>query len=121
MLKENFDAVYAEDAAVADSAAFAGGQYLDIAPTAVEVVAQGDAVMRLQDRAVGFPHGNIDRVAAVEHCSCGGYMDRASHWLRVCRVELVVEDAGCFVGRCAEAVDGKPPCEFYLVELFVRV
>ena len=38
--KEYFKVVDAEDAAVADTAALAGGQYLDIAPTAVERVTE---------------------------------------------------------------------------------
>ena len=39
-LEENFAVVDAEDAAVTDAAALAGGQYLDIAPAAVERVTE---------------------------------------------------------------------------------
>ena len=59
--------VYAEDAAVANLAALAGGKYLYVPPASVETVSQRDAVTEFEDRAVGFPYGNIDRVAAVEH------------------------------------------------------
>jgi len=39
--EENFQAVDAEDAAVADTAAFVGGKDFDIVPTSVKIVAQG--------------------------------------------------------------------------------
>ena len=59
--------VYAEDAAVANLAALAGGKQLYVAPASVKIVSQGDTISEFEDRAVGFPYGNIDRVAAVEH------------------------------------------------------
>lgn len=68
-LKENFAVVDAEDAAVAYLAALAGGKYLYVPPAAVKIVSQGDTISEYQDRAVGFPYGNIDWVAGVEHCS----------------------------------------------------
>ena len=68
--KKNFKVVYAEDAAVADFPALAGGKYLDVPPASIERVTQRNDVTQFQDRAVGFPYGNIDRVAGVEHCSC---------------------------------------------------
>ena len=77
--KEYFKVVDFEDAAVADFATFAGGKQLDVAPTSVKIVSQRDTISKMQYRAVGFPNGNIDRVAGVEHCSSGGYMYRASH------------------------------------------
>ena len=67
--KKNFEVVDAEDAAVADFAALAGGKYLNVPPAAVKIVSQGDTISEFQDRTVGFPNGNIDRVAGVEHCS----------------------------------------------------
>ena len=67
--KKYFKVVDAEDAAVADFAALAGRKYLYVPPAAVKIVSQGDTISEYQDRAVGFPYGNIDRVAGVEHCS----------------------------------------------------
>ena len=52
--KKNFKVVYAEDAAVADFPALAGGKYLYVSPASVETVSQRDAVMEFEDRAVGF-------------------------------------------------------------------
>lgn len=63
--KKYFAVVHAEDAAVADSAALTGGKYLYVAPAAIEIVSQRDTISEFQDRAVGFPHRNIDRVAGV--------------------------------------------------------
>ena len=57
--------VYAEDAAVANLAALAGGKQLHIAPASVKIVSQGDTISEFENRTVGFPYGNIDRVAAV--------------------------------------------------------
>lgn len=63
--------VDAEDTAIADFATFAGGKQLDVAPTSVKIVSQGDTVTEFENRAVGLPNGNIDRVAAVEHSASG--------------------------------------------------
>lgn len=65
--KKYFAVIDAEDAAVADFATFAGGKQLDVAPASVKIVSQRDTISEFEDRAVGFPNGNIDRVAAVEH------------------------------------------------------
>jgi len=78
-LKEYFKVVDAEDAAVADAAALAGGEQLDVAPTSVKGIAQRYDIAEFEYRAVGFPYGNIDRVAGVKHCASGGYVYRASH------------------------------------------
>lgn len=77
--KEHFKVVDFEDTAVTDFATFAGGKYFYIPPTSVKIVSQGDTVSEFEDRAVGFPYGNIDWVAAVEHRASGGYVYRASH------------------------------------------
>ena len=74
-LEKYFQVVDAEDAAVAYLAALAGGKYLYVPPAAVKIVSQGDTISEFQDRTVGFPNGNIDRVAAVEHSSCSGDVD----------------------------------------------
>ena len=76
--KKNFKVVYAEDAAVADFPALAGGKYLDVPPASIERVTQRNDVTQFQDRAVGFPNGNIDRVAGVEHSASGRDVYRAS-------------------------------------------
>ena len=81
--KKNFKVVYAEDAAVADFPALAGGKYLDVPPASIERVTERNDVTQFQDRAVGFPYGNIDRVAGVEHRASGRYMYRASHYEKV--------------------------------------
>lgn len=47
--KENFETLDGEDANISDFADFAGGEQLDVAPTAVVVVTEGDAVVELQD------------------------------------------------------------------------
>ena len=72
--EENFAVVYAEDAAVAYLTALAGGKQLDVAPASVKIVSQGDTISEFEDRAVGFPNGNVDRVAAVKHGASGGNM-----------------------------------------------
>lgn len=77
--KENLAVVDAEDAAVADAATFAGGQYLDIAPAAIKIVSQRDAILQVENRAVRLPYMEVDRVAGVEHRASGGYVYRASH------------------------------------------
>lgn len=73
--KKYFKVVYAEDAAVAYFAALAGGKDFYVPPTAVKIVSQGDTISEFQDRAVGFPYGNIDRIAGVEHCASGRYVN----------------------------------------------
>ena len=65
--KKYFKVIDLEDAAVVDFATFAGGKQLDVAPASVKIVSQRDTISEFEDRAVGFPNGNIDRVAAVEH------------------------------------------------------
>ena len=70
--KEYFKVIDLEDAAVADFTTFAGGKQLDVAPTSVKIVSQGDTVSEFEDRAVGFPNGDIHRVAAVKHSASGG-------------------------------------------------
>ena len=65
--KEYFKVIDFEDAAVANLAALAGGKQLHIATASVKIVSQGDTISEFENRTVGFPYGNIDRVAAVEH------------------------------------------------------
>lgn len=72
--KKYLQSVNAEDAAVAQAAALAGGKDFDVSPTSVKGISQGYDVAEFEDRAVGFPHGNIDGVAGVEHRASGGDM-----------------------------------------------
>lgn len=74
MLKKNIEAVNAEDAAVADAAALAGGKDFDVAPASVKGISQGYDVAEFEDRAVATPYGEVDRVAGVEHRASGGYV-----------------------------------------------
>ena len=78
-LQKYFQVVDAEDAAVADAAAFAGGKYLYIPPATVKIVSQRDAILQVEDAAVGLPNIEVDRVAGIEHRASGRYVYRASH------------------------------------------
>ena len=70
MLKKNIEAVNAEDAAVAQAAALAGGKDFDVSPASVKGISQGYDVAEFEDRAVSAPYGEVDGVAGVEHRSC---------------------------------------------------
>ena len=83
LLQKYFEVVDTEDTAVTDFAALAGGKNFYVPPAAVETVSQRDAVTEFEDRAVGFPYGNIDRVAGVEHGASGRYVYRTSHYEKV--------------------------------------
>lgn len=78
--KEYFEAVNAEDTAVAYLAALARSKEFDVSPTSVKGISKRYDVAEFEDRAVGFPYGNIDGVAGVEHRASGGYVYRASHY-----------------------------------------
>ena len=121
VLQKYFEVVDAEDTAVAYLAALAGGKYLYIPPAAVERVTERNDVTQFQDRAVGFPYGNIDGVAGVEHGASGRYVYRASHCLRIDYV----------IGRSEYAARGRQahyravvcisPCELDGVKFLVAV
>ena len=64
-LEKYLQVVDAEDTTVADSAALAGGKQLDVAPTSVKGISERYDVAEFENRAVGFPNGNIDRVAGI--------------------------------------------------------
>ena len=70
-LEEHFKVVDFEHTTISDFAALAGGKDFDVSPTTIKVIAQRDNIMEVQYRAVGFPNGNIDRVAGIEHCASG--------------------------------------------------
>ena len=54
--KKYFAVVDAEDAAVANLAAFAGGKYLYVPPTSVKIVSQGDTISELEYAPVRLPN-----------------------------------------------------------------
>ena len=65
MLKKNIEAVNAEDAAVADAAALAGGKDFDVSPASVKGISQGNDVAEFEDRAVASPYGEVNGVAGI--------------------------------------------------------
>lgn len=65
MLEKNIEAVNAEDAAVAQAAALAGGKDFDVSPTSVKGISQGYDVAEFEDRAVASPYGEVDGVAGI--------------------------------------------------------
>ena len=71
-LQKYFKVIDTEDAAVANLATLAGGKYLYVPPSSVKIVSQRDTISEFEDRAVGFPNGNIHRVAAVKHSASRG-------------------------------------------------
>lgn len=71
MLEKNIEAVYAEDAAVADAAALARSKDFDVSPASVKGISQGYDVAEFEDRAVAAPYGEVDGVAGVEHRASG--------------------------------------------------
>ena len=84
---------HAENTTISDFPKFSGGQQFDIAPTSVKIISYRYAIFIVDDGAVGFPNGNIDRVAGIEDVASGRDMYRASHWLRIDWVINRVEDA----------------------------
>lgn len=68
-----------EDADVAYAAHLAGREDFDVAPTPIVVVSKRYDIMEVENGAVAFPYGKVDRVAAVKHLASGGDMNRASH------------------------------------------
>ena len=73
--KKHFKVVDLEHATISDFATLSRSKNFHIAPTAIEVIAQRYNVMEVQNRAVGFPNGYIDRVAGIEHCASGADVD----------------------------------------------
>jgi len=56
LLEKNIEAVYAEDAAVADAAALARSKDFDVSPASVKGISQGYDVAEFEDRAVAAPY-----------------------------------------------------------------
>ena len=74
-LQKYFKVIEFEDIAVADFATLAGGKYLNVPPTSVKIVSQGDTISEFEYFAVCFPNGNIHRVAAIKHSASGSNMN----------------------------------------------
>ena len=70
--KEYLKIVDAMDATISDFADLPRREQFNIASTGIEIVAERDAIMQVKYCAVGFPNGNIYRVAAVKHSASGG-------------------------------------------------
>lgn len=85
-LQKNIEAVNAEDAAVAQTAALAGGKDFDVSPTSVKGISQGYDVAEFEDRTVAAPYGEVNGVAAVEHRASGGYVYCVHRGMGLCEV-----------------------------------
>ncbi|MBD5253223.1 MAG: hypothetical protein HDS51_03225 [Barnesiella sp.] len=65
--KVYFKVIDFEDAAVAAFATFAGRKQLDVAPTSVKIVSQGDTITEFENRAIRFPHKKIKDFHSTYH------------------------------------------------------
>ena len=67
-----FAVVHCEYATISDFADLPRREQFYIASPGIEIVAERDAIMQVKYFAVGFPNGNIYRVAAVKHSASRG-------------------------------------------------
>lgn len=74
-LQKYFTVIDCENAAVADFSDLSRCEQLDVASTGIEIVAERDTVLQEHNLAVGFPHGNVNRVSTVENSPCSGNLD----------------------------------------------
>ena len=65
--KKYFTIIDSEDATISDFANLPRREQFYIASTGIKIVAERDAIMQVKYFSVGFPNGNIHRVAAVKH------------------------------------------------------
>ena len=72
MLQIHLTIVHGKNATVSDFADLPRREQFDIASSGIEIVAERDAIMQVKYFAVGFPYGNIHRVAAVKHSASRG-------------------------------------------------
>ena len=70
-LQKYFTIVYGKNATISDFADLPRCEQFDIASSCIKIVAERDAIMQMKYFAVGFPYGNIHRVAAVKHSASG--------------------------------------------------
>ena len=82
-LQKYFTIVHGKNATISDFADLPRREQFYIASTGIKIVAERDAIMQVKYFAVGFPNGNIHRVAAVKHSASRGNMYRACHYLNV--------------------------------------
>ena len=75
--------IHGKDATISDFADLPRREQFYIASSGIKIVAERDAIMQVKYFAVGFPNGNIHRVAAVKHSASRGNMYRACHYLNV--------------------------------------
>ena len=64
--------MHGKNATISDFADLPRREQFYIASTCIKIVAERDAIMQVKYFTVGFPSGNIHRVAAVEHSASGG-------------------------------------------------
>ena len=67
-----FTIIHGKNAAVTNFADLPRREQFNIASTGIEIVAERDAILQVKYFAVGFPNGDIHRVAAVKHSASGG-------------------------------------------------
>ena len=72
--KKYFAVVNGEYATISDFADLPRREQFNIANSGIKIVAERDAIMQVKYFAVGFPNGNIHRVAAVKHSASRGNM-----------------------------------------------
>ena len=72
--QKHFTIIDGKNATISDFADLPRSDQFYVASTGIEIVAERDAIMQVKYFAVGFPNGNIHRVAAVKHSASGGYM-----------------------------------------------
>lgn len=66
-LQKYFEVVYAEDAAVANLAALAGGKYLYVPPAAVERVTEGNDVTQFHDFPCLLPYKDVNGITTIQY------------------------------------------------------
>ena len=67
-----FTIVHGKDTTIADFADLPRREQFNIASSGIKIVAERDAIMQVKYFTVGFPNGNIHRVAAVKHSASRG-------------------------------------------------
>ena len=67
-----FTIIHGKYATISDFSDLPRHEQFYIASSGIEIVAERDAIMQVKYFAVGFPNGNIHRVAAVKHSASGG-------------------------------------------------